>query len=374
MVSRISRSALCLALFLAATVAAEDGVVESSSRRHLRKSASKTRGSVTEERRSLKRTLKGQDRDSSDLKRMVIKCPPSMSQENCLEQLSMSGESIKLIHKLPGIHALAVEVDSSTRDDLFRMGLDLKEDPVREALFLEDSIQYHRDLSKGTPYGLDLIGATKVWKEYGVRGEDVKVCVMDTGVDADHPAFGSSKLSGYDETDEFVTPWYEDDKGHGTHISGIIAASENDQGIIGVAPAAELYMIRVFRQNGRFYGSDVVAAAEACREAGAHIISMSLGGDGYDQAEHDIFQDLYLNDGILAVASAGNTGGPEAIYPAAYDNVLSVAACDQKRGLADFSTYNSFVDIAAPGKSVRARPEQIISCLFHSDIPLAVSL
>ena len=296
-----------------------------------------------------------QDSARTRTERMVVNCDPSMGQENCLKLLESNGENIKIVHKLPGIHAFAIEVDPSTRDDLTRMGVDLSVDHIREPLHIQGSMKKDHDralqiaASQTIPYGVDLINANKVWEEYRVQGEGVKICIMDTGVYADHPDFATTNLSGY-EGPEAMTPWYEDTRGHGTHITGIIAASNIKQGgIIGVAPAAEIYVMRVFKDNGRFYGSDVVAAAEACRDAGANIIQMSLGGDKFDQAEHDIFEELY-NTGVLAVASAGNSGGPELVYPASYDKVISVASCDKNKALSDFSSFNSFVDVAAPGK------------------------
>jgi subtilisin family serine protease len=246
------------------------------------------------------------------------------------------------------------------------MGVQLEEDHVREPLYLKDSIQYHRELEKPQSItdGVEAIKAKQVWEDYGVRGEGVKICVLDTGVFAAHPDFAATNLTGYNGTEGIaMTPWNEDVRGHGTHVTGIIAASGNDEGVVGVAPGAEIYVMRVFRDNGNFYGSDIVAAAEACRDAGANIISMSLGGDSFDQAEHDIFEELY-REGILAVASAGNTGSSDTIYPAAYNKVFSVTASDQRGKIAEFSTVNSHVNIAAPGEFHILRPASNLGSSF----------
>jgi subtilisin family serine protease len=232
------------------------------------------------------------------------------------------------------------------------MGFDVKEDPIREPLYIKDSIEYHhRDLQSASqviPYGINLVKAREVWSSYGVKGEGVKVCVMDTGIVAGHSDFVSSNLSGYSGS-EAVTPWDNDREGHGTHVSGTIAAADNSIGVVGVAPGAEIFTVRIYGDNGQFFGSDIVAAAEACRDAGANIISMSIGGPGYDRDEHTIFQELY-SQGILAVAASGNSGGTDYSFPATYDMVLSVAAVDWNSNLASFSTRNDRVDIAAPGE------------------------
>jgi subtilisin family serine protease len=289
-----------------------------------------------------------------EVKRVVITCKPDMTQDECLEQLvgAVPGNSIKVVHALKGLKSLAVVIKTSMIDQLMAMGFNVKEDPIREPLYIKDSIEYHhRDLQSASqviPYGIDLVKAREVWSSYGVKGEGVKVCVMDTGIAAGHSDFVQSNLSGYSGR-EAVTPWNSDGQGHGTHVSGTIAAADNNRGVVGVAPGAEIFTVRVFGNNGQFFGSDIVAAAEACRDAGAKIISMSLGGPQYDQDEHDIFQELY-SQGILAVAASGNSGGTDYSFPASYDMVLSVAAVDSNRNLASFSTRNNRVDIAAPGE------------------------
>jgi subtilisin family serine protease len=289
-----------------------------------------------------------------EVKRVVVKCKPDMTPDECLKQLvgSVPANSIKVVHALKGANSLAVVVKTSNMDQVTGMGFDVKEDPIREPLYIKDSIEYHhRDLQSGSqviPDGIKLVKAREVWDTYGVRGEGVKVCVMDTGIQRSHADFVQNNLSGYSGR-EAVTPWNNDSNGHGTHVAGTIAAADNNRGVVGVAPDAEIFTVRVFGSDGRFFGSDIVAAAEACRDAGAKIISMSLGGPGYDQDEHDIFQDLY-SQGILAVAASGNSGRTDYSYPASYDMVISVAAVDSNSNLASFSTRNNKVDIAAPGK------------------------
>lgn len=297
------------------------------------------------------------DRTKLFLTRTVIRCDPLIDLESCWREISLTGENLVLKHQLLGLHALALETDESTIEDLSRRGFNLTDDKERSTLAVEDSLQYHdhRSLKSGQQigYGVDLIRATEVWSQYQVRGEGVKVCIMDTGVYSQHPDFEYTHLNGWNSTSNFVVPWNEDLIGHGTHITGTLAASDNSIGYIGVAPGVDIYLIRVYNDEGKFYGSDVVAAAEACRDSGANIISMSLGGQGFDQGEYDIFKTLYYNYGIIAVASSGNTGGPELIYPASYTNVVSVTAGDQKKRIPNFATFNSFVDIAAPGKSMK---------------------
>lgn len=123
-----------------------------------------------------------------------------------------------------------------------------------------------------------------------------------------------------------------------------------------MAPDAEVFVVRVFDEYGEFlpnaiYSSDLIAAAQICRNNGANVISASLGGPTYN-AQEDEFFSLLFDEGILTVAAAGNSGDADRVYPAAYDKVLSVGASDESGRLARFSTLNQFTDVLAPGTDI----------------------
>ena len=310
-------------------------------------------------------------------RRMIVRCPPDVSDENCLKELSTMGENLNVIHSLSMLHSFAVEAeDVSTFDNLKGMGVDVIQDverlPLDDADYYSSSAssmtkqyqpQYRRRLGDDEdgdseesddgeviPNGVDLIHAPEAWEQYGVNGEGVTICVLDTGVDATHPDLQQGSLSGY-TGDEFQQPWNQTTRGHGTRVSGIIVANkDNEEGVIGVAPGATVYMVHVTRIGGRVFSSDILAAIEVCRRdvVDADIISISLGGGSKSQEEEDAFDKL-REDGILTVAASGNTGGSDSIYPAAYGSVLSVAASDLDENLWHSSTINSYTDIAAPG-------------------------
>jgi len=124
--------------------------------------------------------------------------------------------------------------------------------------------------------------------------------------------------------------------------------------VVGVNPGStSLYIVKVFDgpSCGWAYSSDLIDATNHCKEAGADIISMSLGGSGKSRAEDKAFKALD-NDGILSIAAAGNDGNTRKSYPASYDSVVSVAAVDRNNLVADFSQQNSAVELAAPGVDV----------------------
>ena len=232
----------------------------------------------------------------------------------------------------------------------------LQRDEKRYPQYLESSIQRsdadtNRRLQQEqeTPYGITMVNAPEVWPE-GETGAGVKVCVIDTGMDAAHEDFNT--LSGLDGVPNL--PWTVDAVGHGTHCSGTIAAANNDKGVVGVAPDAEIYTVRVFGDNGLFaYSSGLIAAALECESAGAKVISMSLGGPLPNIFEFLAYRGL-MDRGVMTVAAAGNFGNFLLSFPASYSGVMSVAAIDEQKQHAPFSQFNFQVDIAAPGVNVKS--------------------
>jgi hypothetical protein len=128
----------------------------------------------------------------------------------------------------------------------------------------------------------------------------------------------------------------------------------NALGVIGVTPGTvSIYEVRVFGDDGAWaYSSTLIDAAYKCRDAGANIISMSLGGSISNNTEKNGFASLYNSYNILSIAAAGNGGNNRNSYPASYDSVVSVAAIDSNKAWATFSQYNSQVELAAPGVGV----------------------
>jgi serine protease len=206
------------------------------------------------------------------------------------------------------------------------------------------------------PYGVSMVQADQL--DDGQTANRT-VCIIDSGYDASHEDLpGGSNISG---NDSLAGPWDEDGCGHGTHVAGTIAAlGGNATGVVGINPGGTIgiHIERVFGSTcGWAYASELMDAANKCRDAGANVISMSMGcATGgpwcYSAAEDAVFQDLYDNDGILSVAAASNDGRNWESYPASYDSVISVAAVDSNEQHASFSNTNNAVELAAPGVGV----------------------
>jgi subtilisin len=204
-------------------------------------------------------------------------------------------------------------------------------------------------------WGINQIGANIVHQS-GNTGQGVKVAIIDTGIDNTHPDLNDNCIGGYDFVNNDNFP--SDDNGHGTHCAGIVAAEDDGEGIIGVAPNAELYAIKVLNAQGSGYYSDIVAGIQWAVNNGAQIISMSLGGNTGStslQAACDNAQSA----GVLVVAAAGNDYYKFRVreydtvdYPARYASVIAVGATDSNNIRAYFSSTGPAVELAAPGLNI----------------------
>lgn len=207
------------------------------------------------------------------------------------------------------------------------------------------------------PYGVNNIDAEVVWGGsqgatnviLGQGGLGSRVAVVDTGIACDHPDLTTGCLYGAN----FVsTALPYDDHGHGTHVAGIVGARDNGYGVIGVAPEAELYAVKVLNSAGSGSWSAVASGINWPVLNGMNVINMSLGGTVGSQAVADA---VVAADaaGLLVVSAAGNSGCCNTVlYPAKYAGSRAIAAVDQLDQWASFSSTGPEVDVAAPGVSV----------------------
>uniref|UniRef100_UPI0035DEBC30 S8 family serine peptidase n=1 Tax=Wenzhouxiangella sp. EGI_FJ10305 TaxID=3243768 RepID=UPI0035DEBC30 len=241
-------------------------------------------------------------------------------------------------HELPSVSTDAVMLPEAAAEALSR----------RAGVELVEPVPEHRLAGQAVPYNIDQYQARDIWDadrdgvvdDNAPDGSGVKFCIIDTGLYAAHDDFVGVTMDGHSQISGEA--WSEDGNGHGTHVAGTANAVHNDLGVVGTMPGgAEFFIVKFFNNDGNAVAgeSNLAAAAAACRDAGANVISMSLGGGGFAEAEADMFQDLYDNDGILNIAAAGNDGNEDASYPASYDSVISVAAIDSAEVAAEFSQH-----------------------------------
>lgn len=199
---------------------------------------------------------------------------------------------------------------------------------------------------RGAPqYGLIKPGFPKAWDR--VRGKSIRVAVLDSGIQAGHPEFRGRIAVQRDFVDNDATA--EDSSGHGTHVAGTIGAGTgNGAGVASGAFASSLVIGKFIGSNGSGTVADEIDAIVWAVNNGSHVINMSFGARGYVQSEQDALT-FAANRGVVTVGAAGNSNSNIEEYPAAYPNVVAVAATDSSDQRASFSNFGNWVDISAPG-------------------------
>lgn len=165
-----------------------------------------------------------------------------------------------------------------------------------------------------------------------------------------HPEFNGKLVEGYNVLNDTNKP--QDDNGHGTHVSGIIAAKTNNKdGIAGMTWKSKLMPIKAIGADGSGSAVDIAQGIYWATDNGADVINLSVGNYTSSAALKEACRYAYENNVVL-VAASGNDASDQPSYPAAYEEVLSVAAVDHLKERADFSNFGDYVDVAAPGVDI----------------------
>lgn len=208
-------------------------------------------------------------------------------------------------------------------------------------------------------YGVNNIDAEVVWGGAqgamtvipGQGGAGARVAVIDTGVNCGHEDFSGGCEFGADFVNAFPP---EDDHGHGTHVASIIGSRANGVGVIGVAPEATVYAVKVLSAQGSGAWSAVAAGIDWAVANDMHVINMSLSGTAGSIALADAVAAAQAA-GVLVVSAAGNSGCCNTVgYPAKYDGSMAIGAVDVNDVIASFSSTGIEVDVTAPGVAVKA--------------------
>jgi major intracellular serine protease len=214
----------------------------------------------------------------------------------------------------------------------------------------------HAEKVNEVPKGVEMIQAPKIWDQ--TKGKGITVAILDTGCDITHPDLKERIIGGRNFTndDGGKADEYKDYNGHGTHVAGTIAATKNNTGVVGVAPEANLLIIKVLDKNGSGQYEWIINGINYAIEQRADIISMSLGGPEDLPELHTAIQKAISNN-ILVICAAGNEGDgvdstDEFDYPGSYNEVISVGAIDLERHSSNFSNSNNEVDLVGPGEKI----------------------
>ncbi len=246
------------------------------------------------------------------------------------------------------VHILAVPRDKSVAE----MVAVYRKNP--NVVFAEPNYIAQAEMVPSDPYfsnwqkGLQRMGAPAAW-DLTTGSAEIVIAVLDTGVRASHEDLAGRLTAGYN----FVSgnDNTADDHGHGTRVTGIIAAAtDNGRGVAGTTWQNLVMPVKVMGSNGSGTYSDLAKGIIYAADNGARVINMSLGGSNPSSALKSAV-DYAHSRNVVLVAAAGNSNGPVA-YPAAYPNVIAVAAVDNSDNKASYSCYGPEISVAAPGSGV----------------------
>lgn len=232
-------------------------------------------------------------------------------------------------------------------------------EPVIERHALDDSVTPGQQT---TPYGVAMVKAPSVWpvtKGAALNGSGpIHVAVIDTGIDYNSPELAAVFKGGHNFISGSDDPL--DDYGHGSHVSGIIAAADDNEGVVGVAPAIDIFALKVLDQCGSGSNANVIHAIDwiiqkKTQIGGNWVANLSLGSSDSSLTEQTAFQRA-ADAGIIFVAASGNGYDTNPVdglvFPAGYPSVMSVGAIDVNQQIAPFSQRGPDLKVVAPGVAV----------------------
>ena len=230
---------------------------------------------------------------------------------------------------------------------------ELKKDPGVTFVESDGMIQaldvFPNDPGFPAQYALINIHAPQGWA-VSTGSTMVTIAVIDSGVDLSHPDLVDKILQGYDFIENDPTP--QDEYGHGTHVSGIAAASTNNgSGVSGVSWGAQILPVRVLDSHGNGDYATLAAGIIWAVDHGAQILNLSLGGINPNTTLLKAVNYAY-DRGVLVIAASGNDGSGNLRYPARYPVVVAVGSTNSLNQRSGYSNYGSGLDLVAPGESI----------------------
>jgi uncharacterized repeat protein (TIGR02543 family) len=203
-------------------------------------------------------------------------------------------------------------------------------------------------------YALNVLDIFESW-EMTEGSNEVIVAVIDTGIDILHNEFIGriSNLSYNAVTETIGLEAVVDDQGHGTMVSGIIAAVKNNRtGIAGITSNVKVMAIKANASGeDTFKDSALIEGIYYAVDNGADIINLSLGSNYPNPLVKDAL-DYAETHGVIVVAASGNDGNDEAFYPAAFPSTISVSSIGEDLSIAEYSNFGETIDISAPGSDI----------------------
>lgn len=275
-------------------------------------------------------------------------------------------DETRVVREFEEVGALAADLTADEAQALRRSGTVRYVEEVQERhLFdttphaLTPATRSSQYLAQVVPWGIDTVRARELWPLTRGSGP-VNIAIFDTGVDPTHPDLAGGIGGMYNTLTKGDDA--RDDNDHGTHVAGTIAARDNGFGVVGVAPEAKIWAVKVLNNAGGGTSENIVEGVEWTiawkRVVGGNwIVSLSLGAELPSSAERDAFKRLH-DEGILVIAATGNDSRASISYPAGYPTVLAVGAIDRSSKVASFSNGGAGIGVVAPGVGVASTVPQ----------------
>ncbi len=283
--------------------------------------------------------------------RLIVKFRPIISKEDRVKlHRSLRGELVQSMDNLniDVVRLLPKDIDRTVRD--------YNRDPRVEYVepdYIATALETPNDPNLPLQWAMEKIQASgsgiTAW-DITKSNPDIKIAILDTGIDQDHEDLKDKIVVNYKCADS--SPTVDDLYGHGTHVAGIAAAvTNNGLGVSGLGYNASLMNVKVLDDTGSGYYSWIANCITWAADNGAKVINMSLGGSGKSKTLENAVNYAWRK-GVVIVGAAGNSGNASPTYPAYYTNVIAVAATDKNDQKASWSSYGNWVDVAAPGVDI----------------------
>ncbi|WP_096434943.1 S8 family peptidase [Alteribacter populi] len=219
----------------------------------------------------------------------------------------------------------------------------------KPSLFQPQAVSPNDELYDPYQWNLSMITVEDGW-EVTEGNEEIPIAIIDSGVDPEHVDLQEKIIGGYNSFED--NEHYYDEHGHGTHVAGVAAAITNNvEGIAGVSWNNPILAVKALDANAEGNSFSIAEAVRWATDNGARVINMSLGDNHDSEVMRDAIRYAYEQDVVL-IAASGNENVEEPMYPAAYPEVLTVAALDPEGGKAVFSNFGDHVDVSAPGEHI----------------------
>lgn len=276
----------------------------------------------------------------------IVLWRPDADLVRCCRQLTLSGA--QAVQPLPLVHGAACRLDAAVWQAL-------RADPLVRQVLPDPVLRLNRSATgpavrpattrrQVLPWGVKRIGAPVAWAQS--KGKGVRVAVVDTGIDLNHPNLLPNLRGGINLVRPGRPP--SDDNGHGTHVAGTVGAADTGRGVIGVAPEAHIYAVKAFDRAGAAPASRIIGAIQWCLDHSMKVINLSFGSDEDNAALREAVA-LALRRGVILVAAAGNQRRAGVDVPARYDDVLAATATTRADRIVGYAARGPEIDLAAPG-------------------------